>query len=198
MAMRVYVVGGPGSGKTTLADALGNSLRVPVVHLDDHWSEVFEHQTTGPARATTVQFRDVLVADCLARDGWIIEGAEPPFLAAFAQASDLILWCDVPFRVAAFRITRRHIVADLRRTNAYGGYRRLYRFLRSVRRRYGESPPTPGDEWTGWTRALVAEGVARHPAKVIRVDARAPAAVVRPVLERARNLAGHREPPELT
>src|SRR5439155_14430956 len=33
-AMRMYVIGGPGSGKTSLAVALGDRLSVPVVHLD--------------------------------------------------------------------------------------------------------------------------------------------------------------------
>lgn len=184
--MRMYVIGGPGSGKTSLAVALGERLSVPVVHLDDHWSELFERPrpsgwTWSPASAS---LRDVLVADWLARDAWIVEGAEPPFLGAFAQAADLIIWCDVPFSVAASRIVSRHILADLKGDNAYSGYRRLYGFLRSVRRRYAEPPKAPLEEWAPWTRAQVAEGVARYPAKVIRVRGGASRSVLDAVLER--------------
>ena len=31
---RIYIVGGPGAGKTTLAQTLGDALRLPVVNLD--------------------------------------------------------------------------------------------------------------------------------------------------------------------
>jgi adenylate kinase family enzyme len=184
--MRLYMVGGPGSGKTSLAVALGDRLSVPVVHLDDHWSDLFE-RPRPPGwmwSPTTVKLRDVLVADWLARDAWIVEGAEPPFLAAFAQAADLIIWCDVPFRVAASRIIRRHILADLIRDNVYPGYRRLYGFLRSVRRRYAEPPRAAFEEWAAWTRAQVAEGVARYAAKLIRVRGGTSASVLAAVLER--------------
>jgi len=185
--MRIYIAGGPGSGKSTLAVALSERLHAPVLHLDDYWSEIFERPrpaswTWSP---TAVRFRDALVADHLARDSWIIEGAEPPFLTAFARASDLIVWCDVPFPVAAGRIIRRHVLADLARVNAYRGYGRLYGFLRSVRRRYGEAPEPPPDEWTAWTRAHVALGAARFSAKVIRLGGGASGSTVQSVLDRA-------------
>jgi len=189
--MRLYVVGGPGSGKSTLANALSERLGIPVVHLDDHWSKIFERPrpadwTWSP---TAARYRDTFVADCLARQSWIVEGAEPPFLTAFAEASDLIVWCDVPFRVAAMRMIRRHVLADLARTNAYPGYRRLYGFLRSVRRRYAKATERPADEWTAWTRSQVAEGSARYNRKVIRLRGSNAGSALRRVLERVAGAA---------
>ncbi|HLQ05506.1 MAG TPA: AAA family ATPase [Verrucomicrobiae bacterium] len=184
--MRLYIVGGPGSGKSTIANALSQRLGIPVVHLDDHWSGIFERPrpagwTWSP---TAARYRDSFVADCLARESWIVEGAEPPFLTAFAEACDLIVWCDVPFRVAAMRMIRRHVLADLARTNAYPGYRRLYGFLRSVRRRYAKETKRPADEWTAWTRSQVAEGSTRYAGKVIRLNGSTSASTLRRVLER--------------
>jgi len=64
------------------------------------------------------------------------------------------------------------------------GYRRLYGFLRSVRRRYGKAKEPHADEWTGWTRSQVAEGSARYTGKVIRLNGSTSASTLRRVLER--------------
>jgi len=101
----------------------------------------------------------------------VVEGAEPPFLDPLAEASDLIVWCDVPFATAALRMVRRHVVADLRGQNGYPGYRRLFTFMRSVRRRYGATGENTEEPWTTWTRAQVATGAARYERKLLHLVA---------------------------
>src|SRR2546422_824471 len=101
MAPRIYIVGGPGSGKTTLAEALADRVAM-----------------------------------------------------------------------AALRIVRRHIRADLAGTNAFSGYRRLYRFLRSVRQRYARTPDDVGEQWT---RAAIVAAAERHHGKVVRITGGSPA-----------------------
>jgi adenylate kinase family enzyme len=169
--VRIYIVGGPGSGKTSLASALSRDLGVPLVQLDELWDRLFERDEAGGTTGAALAFREQLVADQLARPDWVIEGAEPPFLDEFAQACDLIVWCDVPFTVAALRMVRRHVLADLTGRNRYAGYRRLFRFLRSVRRRYGADTDVPDGTWTKWTRRGVATAAARHEPKVLRLTA---------------------------
>ena len=44
--MRIYVVGGPGSGKTTLAVALSRDLGIPLLQLDDVWVRSYERERT--------------------------------------------------------------------------------------------------------------------------------------------------------
>ena len=39
------------------------------------------------------------------------------------------LWLDVPWRVAGWRIVKRHVLDDVHRTNQHPGYRRLWKFL---------------------------------------------------------------------
>jgi AAA domain-containing protein len=168
--MRIYIIGGPGSGKTTLAMSLSRDLGVPLLQLDDVWVRSYERERTDDRITPAARkFREELVADYTARDAWVIEGAEPPFLEAFAQASDLIVWCDLTFNRAAARMIRRHVLAELRRDNRYPGWGRLFRFLRSVRRRYVAKPDLAERPWTKWTRAELAEAAGRHERKVLRL-----------------------------
>jgi hypothetical protein len=167
--MRVYIVGGPGSGKTRLGSALARTVGAPHLDLDDLWLRVFERDDSGQFTSAARAFQTQLVSEYTHREAWVIEGAEPPFIDAFADASDLIVWCDVPFVVAAWRIVSRHVVADLRRQNRYPGYRRLFRFIRSVRRHYVAPPERTPETWTKWTRARTIGAVARYEPKVLRL-----------------------------
>jgi len=186
---RIYIVGGPGSGKTTLAESLGRHFDLPVLRLDEHldWRGLpddvrLERDAAGHPSEAILAARRGLIAEHLARDGWIVEGAEPVFIDPVAAASDLIVWCDPPFPLAALRIVRRHIRADLAGTNAFPGYRRLYRFLRSVRQRYAEAPEDVGEQWT---QVALARATDRHHGKVMRISGGSPARNLAAVLERS-------------
>jgi adenylate kinase family enzyme len=187
VAARIYIVGGPGSGKTTLAESLGRRLGIAVLRLDEHldWRGLpggvrLERDAAGHPSDAMLAARQTLLDDHLHRPGWIVEGTEPVFIETVAAASDLIVWCDLPFATAALRIMRRHLRADLAGTNAFPGYRRLYRFLRSVRQRYRDVPEDVGEQWT---RAAVASAVGRHSGKVIRLTGGSPAYNLAAVLD---------------
>ena len=64
---RVMVVGQPGSGKSTVARALGAATGLPVVHLDRlHWMAGWRERPRAE--------RDRLFAEAEAGERWIIEG----------------------------------------------------------------------------------------------------------------------------
>jgi hypothetical protein len=140
-----------------------------------------ERDAAGHPSEAMLAARRALIADHLAREGWIVEGAEPVFIDPVAEASDLIVWCDPPFATAALRIVRRHVRADLAGTNAFPGYRRLYRFLRSVRQRYAGASEDVGEQWT---RAALARAAERHHGKVMRLAGGTPASNLADVLAR--------------
>lgn len=166
--MRVYIVGGPGSGKSSLADALAARTGLEPVHLDDHWDRTFATDDRGAPTPEALAYRTQLIADVLRRADWIVEGAEPPFVAALADAADVVVWCDVPFSVAAARMLRRHVRADLSGSNAFPGYRRLFRFLSSVRGRYDAVLDPSVPEWTKWTRSYVTRAIGPYQSKLVR------------------------------
>jgi hypothetical protein len=182
--MRIYIVGGPGSGKTSLGFSLSRRLGLPLLQLDDLWVRLFGRDADGNIAEATHRFRASLVAEYVAGETWVIEGAEPPFLDAFADVSELIIWCDVPFVVAASRMIRRHVMADLRGGNRYPGYRRLYGFLRSVRGRYVAKPEVTDGPWTKWTRSHVANGSHRYASKVVKIQSGSTEQSVATILQR--------------
>jgi adenylate kinase family enzyme len=170
---RVYVVGGGGSGKTTVATRLAPALDVPLVSLDGLFAPA------GRAWEAERAAREAAIARLAAAPAWVVEGAYPAWAEELAGAADLVVWLDVPFRVAAWRIVRRHVLADLRRRNPYPGYRTLWRFLvgqhdyyrRTAgayrRRLQAEAPSRWGT--ARYCRAHVAARAAAHRPKLLRV-----------------------------
>jgi hypothetical protein len=83
--------------------------------------------------------REARIQDLAAGDAWVIEGNFPGWIDEFAARADQVVWLDVPFRVAAWRIAKGHVLADLRGHNPHPGYGNLWRFLRSQRRYYSQT-----------------------------------------------------------
>ncbi len=99
---RVHIVGGPGSGKTTIALNLGRRLDVPTFDLD----EVGYEGGTGDQRPLSARLSDV--SAIAAQAGWVTEGVFLGWTDELLRAADLVLWLDVPWRAAAWRIVARH------------------------------------------------------------------------------------------
>lgn len=70
--VRIRIVGGPGSGKTTIAKELSKKLKIPHYDLDDiHWDN--KAKTYGITRDE--KQREKLLNAALKKKDWIIEGA---------------------------------------------------------------------------------------------------------------------------
>lgn len=95
---RIHITGNAGSGKTTLAIALGQHLRLPVFHLDSivwqpHW------QKTPPAE------RQTLEAALCEPEAWIIEGVSEQI----RQHADRVLVLDTPTWQCLVRAAKRNL-----------------------------------------------------------------------------------------
>jgi putative MATE family efflux protein len=86
---RIAVLGGGGAGKSTLARRLGETLELPVVHLD---RLVFGPGWRREAPAT-VRAR---LAEPLAGDAWIVDGTYLEASDLTLPQADLVLWIDQP------------------------------------------------------------------------------------------------------
>ncbi len=95
---RIHITGNAGSGKTTLAIALGQRLQLPVFHLDSvvwqpHWKK------TPPAE------RQKLEAAMCEPKAWIIEGVSEQV----RQRADRVLVLDTPTWQCLARAGKRNL-----------------------------------------------------------------------------------------
>ena len=87
MYKRISIIGGPGSGKTTLANILSKELELPAIHLDainyePNWVQVDKEK------------RDKIILEKTAQDKWIIDGNYKATIEERLNRADLVIWLD--------------------------------------------------------------------------------------------------------
>jgi adenylate kinase family enzyme len=101
---RILIIGGPGTGKSTLAGAMGARLGLPVVHLDRHyWSP-------GWVAPVPDEWRRRVQA-LAARDAWVMDGNYSGTFDLRLPRAEAIVWLDLP-RWIYFPRTIRRLVAN--------------------------------------------------------------------------------------
>ena len=84
---RISIIGGCGTGKTTLANNLGNTLNLPVYHLDG-----FHHLKDWKVRDKVE--RDEMIINKINEYKWVIDGTYPTTLDKRIEKSDLVIYLD--------------------------------------------------------------------------------------------------------
>jgi adenylate kinase family enzyme len=164
-ARRIFVTGQGGSGKTTLARQLAARLDLPTFSFDD----VAYDPRTHRRRADDLRRADA--ARIAALPAWVVDCWYMGWTTPLLDRADLIVWLDLPWRIAALRIVLRHLKAELRRNNPHPGWRNLWHFLRSERARYVAPPSSAKDvarDDGANNRAATARLLAPYGAKVVR------------------------------
>ena len=98
-AARIAILGGAGAGKSTLARRLGESLGLPVIHLD---RIVYD---AGWSRIAPDQVGERLAASL--GDAWIIDGTYAETAILTLPTADLVLWLDQPTWLRLYRAWRK-------------------------------------------------------------------------------------------
>ena len=84
---RISIIGGCGTGKTTLADNLGKELKIPVYHIDGiHHLENWEIRDKKE--------RDKIILEKVSEPKWIIDGTYRSTLKQRLENSDFIIYLD--------------------------------------------------------------------------------------------------------
>lgn len=120
MIERVFVTGGAGAGKTTLAHELAARWTLPHYEMD-----------LGDATQVDPRTR------------WIVEGATLWDVERFLDEAQLVVWLDLPPFATIPRIVRRHVRLSIGGENRHRGVRLLVRFVRAQPRYYRAPPRLP-------------------------------------------------------
>ena len=121
MSSRIAVVGGSGSGKTSVALRLAELNGLPYVELDalhggPHWSA-----------CPGDEFR-ARVGDAISGDSWVVDGNYTGKLGDLVlERADLVVWLDLPLRVTLPRLWSRTRRRMRERTELWGGNRETWR-----------------------------------------------------------------------
>ena len=84
---KISIIGGSGTGKTTLSESLSKELKIPVYHIDG-----IHHLKDWKVRDKDE--RDKMILDIVRRDKWIIDGTYKTTLRERLENSDLTIYLD--------------------------------------------------------------------------------------------------------
>ena len=117
--LKVHILGGGGSGKTTLAQKISATFHIPQYELD------MIGRKNGLQDAAYIE--DALAI--AAQPGWVAEAGALVWTDLLLQQSDYIVLLEIPWITAIYRIICRHILKSLQDTNLYPGIKMLFSFL---------------------------------------------------------------------
>lgn len=100
IGQRIVVVGNTGSGKTTLARALGQRLDLPHAELDALYWEA----NWTPAETAVFQAR---VSQAIAGERWVVDGNYSKARDLLWARADTLVWLDYPLLVIWRQLLRR-------------------------------------------------------------------------------------------
>jgi adenylate kinase family enzyme len=123
MFSRILVVGTSGSGKSSIARALGSRFGIPVTEIDSLF-----HQP-GWTETPREEMRKLLL-QIAAQERWIVDGNYTQHTVdTLWPRAEMVVWLDYPRRVVMARVVRRTLWRLLTRAELWNGNRETLRGL---------------------------------------------------------------------
>ncbi len=117
---RIAIIGATGSGKTTLAQQLGEVLDLPVIELDAmHWMPDWTEKPWPEIRAEL----DPLTQ----RECWITDGNYSQLRDLIWPHAETIIWLDYPFLPIFFRLLIRSLQRAFLKVELWNGNHERFR-----------------------------------------------------------------------
>ncbi len=102
MIKRIMIIGGAGSGKSSLARALGGITGLPVVHIDTlYWQPGWAMRPREQIGRLTIQAAD--------QDAWIFEGNHSETMNYRALRADMLIFLDISTVRRLWRVLKRTV-----------------------------------------------------------------------------------------
>ncbi len=111
---RIAIIGATGSGKTTLAQLLGDALEMPVIELDAmHWMPGW---TEKPWQEIRVELDSLTQQEC-----WITDGNYSQVRDLIWPRADTVIWLDYPLLPIFFRLLIRSLQRAFLKVELWNG-----------------------------------------------------------------------------
>lgn len=102
MYNRISIIGGSGTGKTTLSNILAKKYDLPLTHIDG-----IHHLKNWQIRDKSE--RDKIILDIVKKEKWIIDGTYHDTLKQRLENADLIIWLDYSSIAMLKGVIKRYI-----------------------------------------------------------------------------------------
>lgn len=131
--MKIYIIGPPGSGKTTLSKILENKYHTKAYELDCVVHDDFDHHKKRSSQDITNRFNQIIK-----QNNWIIEDVGRDIFNEGLKEADIIYYLKIPKKVIMIRVIKRWIKQRLGKEpyNYPPTFYQLYDMIKVVNKYY--------------------------------------------------------------
>ena len=131
--MKIYIIGPPGSGKTTLSKILENKYHTKAYELDCVVHDDFDHHKKRSSQDITNRFNQIIK-----QNNWIIEDVGRDIFNEGLKEADIIYYLKMPKKVIMIRVIKRWIKQRLGKEpyNYPPTFYQLYDMIKVVNKYY--------------------------------------------------------------